>query len=513
VTDPSAMQAAHAARALRANVAANYVSLAFAMAAGVVAMPIYLRLLGVEAFGLVGFFTLLSAAFQVFDAGLSQTFARECARVSGGARDPQSLRRLLTTFEITFFVIAAAGAGVIVAGAPALATGWLRVQKIPVSQVVAAIMLMGVAVPCQWVSGLYRGVLIGFERQVWLAGFNVAIASARSFGVIGALIVFGREPVVFFAYQAGLAVVELMALVVFSRRVVRVPAAPTPGPLPWGEFRGVLRFSSAVAFTAVSWLLLTSGDKVILSRVLSLANYGVFTLAAAAAGAVAGLGAPIAQAILPRLTRLNTAGDEAEAIKLYSRATQLTSLVALPAAMVLALFAGQVIWIWTGNPQIARQAAPILAAYAVGSGLATLAAFPYYLQYSHGALRLHVIGQFLMLAPLGPALYIAATRWGAVGTGVVWTLLNAAYILLWTPVVHARFAPGLHGRWLTRDIAPIAGASAACAIVLAAVLKWPPGRVEAAVELVSVSASVLLAGLIASSAGRAALKAALAVWR
>jgi hypothetical protein len=33
------------------------------------------------------------------------------------------------------------------------------------------------------------------------------------------------------------------------------------------------------------------------------------------------------------------------------------------------------------------------------------------------------------------------------------------------------------------------------------------------VELISVSASVLLAGLLASSAGRAALRAALGVWR
>lgn len=507
------MQAPHAARSLRANVAANYASLAFVMVAAIVAMPIFLRLLGVEAFGLVGFFTLLNAGFQVFDAGLSQTFARECARFSGGARDLHSLRRLLATFETAFFAVAAAGVVAIALGAPMLASGWLRVEKIPLREVVIAIMLMGVAIPCQWVSGLYRGVLIGLERQVWLAAFNVAIAAARSFGVIGALLLFGREPGVFFGYQACVATVELIALVIISHAVLRTSGVAPAAPLPWREFRDLLRFSSAVAFTAVAWLLLTQGDKLVLSKLLSLAGYGVFTLAAAAAGAVAALGAPIAQAILPRLTRLNSAGDEAGAIALYSRATQLTCLAALPAAMVLACFARPVLWIWTGDAQVARQAAPILAAYAVGGGLATLTAFPYYLQYSHGALRLHVVGQALMLAALAPALIFAATRWGAVGTGVVWTLLNATYILLWTPVVHARFAPGLHGRWLWRDIAPVAAAAAACAGLLALVLTWPHGRLEAAVELISVSASVLLAGLLASSAGRAALRAALGVWR
>ena len=93
VSKPIAAPTARAASLLRANVAANYLSLAFVTLAGIVALPVYLRLLGVEAFGLVGFFTLLSAGFQVFDVGLSQTFARECARFTGGARDIHSLRR------------------------------------------------------------------------------------------------------------------------------------------------------------------------------------------------------------------------------------------------------------------------------------------------------------------------------------------------------------------------------------------------------------------------------------
>ena len=181
---------------------------------------------------------------------------------------------------------------------------------------------------------------------------------------------------------------ELFALfAIVTRLVLRAPGRTAGEPLPWGEFRGVLRFSAGVAFTALAWLLLTQGDRLILSRLLSLANYGIFAVAVSASSAVAGLGAPIAQAILPRLTRLNNSGETAAALVLYSRATQVTCLIAMPAALVLACFAAPVIWIWTGNPLMARQAAPVLAAYAVGGGLATLTAFPYYLQYSHGSLE------------------------------------------------------------------------------------------------------------------------------
>jgi hypothetical protein len=74
--------------------------------------------------------------------------------------------------------------------------------------------------------------------------------------------------------------------------------------------------------------------------------------------------------------------------------------------------------------------------------------------------------------------------------------------LLWAPVVHRRFAPGLHWRWLLQDIAPTAVASAALATLLSSVLSWPSGRVATVVQLFGVSAAVLVAGALASSSLR-----------
>lgn len=493
---------------MRANAAANYASLAFSMAATVVVLPIYLRLMGAEAFGLVGVFTLLNAAFQVFDAGLAQTFARECARYTGGARDLAGLRRLLITFEIVFFLAAAAGAVAFALAAPLIAGHWLRAARLSAAEISRAIALMGLAITGQWVSGLYRGVLIGLERQVSLAVFNVAVAAARVFGAIAVLACTRGDPIAFFAWQAALSGVELATAFALARRALRSPAGadaiapklPPRRPLPWGEFRGLLRFSGGVAFTAVSWLVLMQGDKLILSRVLSLADYGIFTLAVTASSAVAGLGAPIAQAILPRLTGLHISGRADPALGLYSLSTQATCLVAMTAAVTLAAFAQPFFLIWTGDARLARQAAPILTAYVLGGGFATLAAFPYYLQYAAGALRLHLIGQVLTLAVLVPALIVAAHRWGAVGTGVVWTATMLVYLLLWSPVVHGRFAPALRTAWLTRDIVPMVGASGAAALGLALLLRWPANRFGAAAELGGAWLAVAAAAALASSA-------------
>jgi hypothetical protein len=50
---------------------------------------------------------------------------------------------------------------------------------LPIETVARAILLMGLTVPLQWMTGLYGGAINGFERQVWLSGFNIGIAILR----------------------------------------------------------------------------------------------------------------------------------------------------------------------------------------------------------------------------------------------------------------------------------------------------------------------------------------------
>lgn len=160
------------------------------------------------------------------------------------------------------------------------------------------------------------------------------------------------------------------------------------------------------------------------------------------------------------------------------------------------------IWVWTGDASLVPEAAPILQAYALGAASVTVAGFAYYLQYAHGSLRLHVLGQALHLIALAPPLVFAAIHYGAVGAGLAWTAVNVVYFLIWTPVIHRRFAPGLHWPWLMQDIAPIAVLTTAVAVPLALLAPWATDRAGAALWLAGVAACVFGAGALASSVAR-----------
>jgi O-antigen/teichoic acid export membrane protein len=184
-----------------------------------------------------------------------------------------------------------------------------------------------------------------------------------------------------------------------------------------------------VAFASSVWVLVTQTDKPVLSKLLPLSDYAYFSLAVLAASGVMLISGPISIALLPRMTKQSASGDDVELIRLYRHATHLVGVNAIPVALVLAFFAQQVLWVWTGDTEIARKAAPILTLYALGNGILALGAFPYYLQFAKGDLYLHLIGSALFVIFLIPTLIWATMRYGPTGAGYAWLAANAMYFV------------------------------------------------------------------------------------
>ncbi len=490
---------------LKLNILSNYISQIFVTVIGIVMVPIYVKYMGAEAYGLVGFFAMLQAWFQLLDMGLTPTMSRETARYRGGAADALSLRRLLRALEGIFIGVAVVGAAGIIASAGVIASEWLKVQQLPQDEVRYAIMLMAIIIALRWVCGLYRGAINGFERLVWLSGFNVAIATARFVLVIPLFIFVGTGPAQFFTYQLVIAIIELTVLIAQTYHLLPKVDVRERVSWQWQPLQGVLKFSLSIAFTSLVWVLVTQTDKLILSNLLLLSDYAYFTLAVLVAGGILVISTPISGALMPRMTKLNAEGDEVGLIRLYRSATQLVGIAAVPTALVLAFFPEQVLWAWIGDSDVANKAAPVLTLYALGNGLLALAAFPYYLQFAKGDLRLHLIGNALFVVMFIPLLIWAANGYGMVGAGYAWIIANLWPFVAWLPFVHRRFVKGLHTKWLLIDVLPIALLPTALAFGLQQLVEWPTSRFMVALGLGMTGLVLCIAAAIGSSWARGAI--------
>jgi len=459
--------------------------------------------MGAEAYGLVGFFTMLQAWFSLLDLGLTPTVARQTARFRGGATDALSYRRLLRALQLIFFAIALIGGGAMFLSSGLIADEWLNAQTMPSAQVQRALQLMAGGVALRWMSGFYRGCISGSERLVWLGGFNAFVATLRFIGAVPILIWIGSSPEVFFTYQLLVAAIEVIGL--GSKAYNLFPGVPHGKFLGWSidslfkPIGPVLKFSLTIAFTSSVWVLVTQTDKLVLSKLLPLADYGYFTLAVLAANGVMLISGPISGALMPRMAKLQAEGDEQGLLALYRNATQMVAVIAASACLVLVFFAEQVLWVWTGDAHAATQAGPVLRLYALGNGFLAMAAFPYYLQFAKGDLKLHLIGNLIFVFFLVPLLVWATWEHGAVGAGYAWLAANVAYFFLWVPIVHHRFFEHLHRHWMLQDLMPISALALVSGSGFYLSLSWPIGRLENLGVLLLVGIAILILSAAGSS--------------
>jgi O-antigen/teichoic acid export membrane protein/ribosomal protein S18 acetylase RimI-like enzyme len=489
---------------LKANVIANYAGHIYMTGANLVMVPFYLSYMGAETYGLVGFFAMMQMWFQLLDVGLTPTMSRETSRFRGGGTDLLSLRRLMRALEGIFVASALLGVAAINAGADAISVHWLRVQSLPLSEVRNAVMLMALLTALRWICGLYRGVIIGLEKQIWLNGFNIVTTTLRAVLVVPFFILVGSSPTNFFSFQLAIAVLETVWLVRQTYSLLPADKSSPPLRLELAPLRGVLTFSLSVAFTSSVWVLITQTDKLVLSRMLPLAEYGYFTLAVLVAGGVMLISGPISIALQPRMTSIHASGDEDGLILLYRQGTQLVAVLCVPAALLLAFFPQQVLWAWTGNADVAASAAPVLSLYALGNGVLALCAIPYMLQFAFGKMRLHVIGGGLLTILLIPTLVWATAKYGATGAGYAWLFANLAYLLIWVPLIHRRFMPRLHLQWLATDICVITAPPLLGAYLLHAAVSMPQNRLALGFSLAGIGLVLLALAAAGSSHAREA---------
>jgi O-antigen/teichoic acid export membrane protein len=484
---------------LKRNITANYISQLYVAGIGILTVPLYIKYMGPEAYGLVGFFAVLQVFFNLLDAGLTPTMARESARYHGGALSILEYRRLARAMESFFVAVALLGGAVLVILVSPISTQWLNASQLSQQEILLSLQIMSFIVALRWICGFYKGIITGAERLVWLSGFNSIIATGRFVLVLPVLIFISASPRVFFLFQLGVAIIEIVGVTCMAYRLL--PAIPKGQRISWewAPLQSVLKFSLTIAFTSSVWVFVTQTDKLILSTILPLAEYGYFTLAVLVASSIITISSPISTAIMPRMARLHAEGQQDELMSVYRKSTQLVTTVVIPVALILIFLAPQVLLAWTGKKELAQLVAPVLSLYAIGYAFLSLSAFPYYLQYAKGKLQMHLIGSTLFLSLLIPTTIWAATRYGMEGTAWAWLLSNLIYFLLWVPVVHHKFLKGMHRSWMVHDIGLLSIAPIIAGFLLINYMQWSVSRLHLIFQiLISASIFVILSLISAS---------------
>jgi O-antigen/teichoic acid export membrane protein len=398
----------------------------------------------------VGFFATLQAIFVLMDLGLTTTLNRELARYSALDGKSQEMRDLVRTLEIVYWGVAVCIGAIVLILAPLIAQEWVKAEALSEAVVQESVALMGIVIAFQWPMGFYAGGLLGLQRQVLCNVLNMISYTLRYAG--GVLVLWWISPTVlaFFQWQVIVSVLStgLMALALWRS----LPASQGRARFQVSIWHSVRRFALGLSGISAVTLLLTQLDKIILSKMLPLEWFGYYTLAWTVANGLSILTGSVYTAMFPVFSGQVTIADTEGLKLLYHRSCQLMSILILPAALLVALFAQEILEIWTRNPITVANTHYLVSLLIIGTALNGLMHLPYALQLAYGWTSLTFYTNLIAVIVLVPMMVVATSLYGAVGAAGVWIVLNSGYVLIHLQIMHQRLLKREQWRWYFEDI-------------------------------------------------------------
>jgi O-antigen/teichoic acid export membrane protein len=291
---------------------------------------------------------------------------------------------------------------------------------------------------------------MGLQHQVMNNAITSVLATVRGAGAVLILWLISPTIEAFFQWQIIVSVLgaALMALSLWGS----LPQGHQPARFRLPMLHSIWRFAAGMTSISAITLFLTHTDKIILSALLPLEQFGYYTLATMVASASAFLVGPISSAVFPRLSYIVSLGNQGQVSELYHRACQFMSVALIPVVLVVASFSFELLLLWTGDPVTAERTRWLVTALTIGTGLNGLMHVPYALQLANGWTRLAFTANLIAVVLLVPLIVALTTHYGAIGAAVVWIILNTGYTLFAIPTMHRRLLRGEQWRWYLIDV-------------------------------------------------------------
>lgn len=425
------------------NILANYVGRIWGLISVFIFVPLYIKILGIESYAIINFYTIILTLMYFADAGLSATLNREIARTS----DKSYLGNLLFTIERVYLIICIVVASTIFFTSPLIANNWLKSSVISQHDIVIFICLMGFSVAFQLFTTLQNSGLMGLEKQVLSNTIQVSGSIFRS-GMVLLPLHFFPSLYTYFIWQL---LTNMTIFFITRYQLWKLIKGDFKYKFNREILRTVGRFAVGMMSMAIIASLNTQIDKILISKLLSLKEFGYYSLAGIVSQSPEIIITPIALAILPRMTKFSSELDKTNLIKLFHQYSLIISSVACAVTLVLFLYTRDFVLLWTQNPDIASSIDHVTKALLSGSVFLAFQYMPYYLAISNGHTKSNIRLGIVSIVFVIPILFFCIKRYGLIGAPWPWFAMNLiAYIYLGFFLIK-RFLKGEFGKWLIND--------------------------------------------------------------
>lgn len=441
----------------------------------IVTVPLYLRVVGLDRYGVLSVCWLLLGYFNLFDLGLGRAMAQRLASLPL-ADDAVRNRIFWTAMTISAGLSVMAMAVFVPVAGYGLAQ--LKFESADLyAEIGDALPLLAIALPI----GIVQSGLIGaLEGRRAFLHINLIISlgtvATTSLPLLAAYLV-GPQLSNLLLVSVCARLGTVLLLIFASARVVPVGAPTRPARR---ELKGLLAFGGWATVSSVIGPLLVFWDRFVIGAMISAAAVAVYVVPFNLISQVQVLPNALTGALFPRLAEVAAAHAKA----LTEEATAILLTIVTPITLAALLLTEPFMDLWLGA-EVSGVAAPIAFILLSGFWANSLARIPAAELLARGRPRLLALAHVCELVPYAGVLFVAIWLWGVEGAALTWSLRCMA-----DAIILGALAGGLK-----RQLSPIMSHAAivvsatACAYLLpaSAPLRW------AAFAALTAAAGVLIA--------------------
>ena len=335
-------------------------------------VPILLKYLGTDRFGVISLVWVIEGQFGIFDLGLGQALTKLIAERLGASREAETPPIFWSSLLIM------GSLGLLGSAVLRLSSGWLvyHVLKVPPniqSETITALHLVAISLPVVISSSALRGYLIGYQR----------------FDLISAV----RVPVSLFSYLVPLAVLPFskrlgpfISVLVLSRFIawaihfvlcMRVsPALRSHVSIQGAPFAHMFRFGGWMTVTNVLGPIMVSLDRFLIGALISMTAVAYYATAYEAVTKLWIIPSAISAVLFPAFATA-LVDDRRRAANLYKLGSKYIFVSLFPIVLCVLTVGGTALGLWLGA-SLATKCAPIMQLLVIGVFANSLAQVPFW---------------------------------------------------------------------------------------------------------------------------------------
>lgn len=379
---------------------------------GIVTVPFYIRIIGMERYGALSIAWLLLGYFGQADFGIGRAITQRIASLKDA--DGERLAQIVWSGLVAITGFGLVGALLIYWGGQWFFGSVFKVEAGLRSELAQSLWMLALCNPIVALTGVTSGSLIGIER----------------FRLISLSNLIGNSALQLFPLLAAMHYGAYLGVLIAASLIARLLALAMMGAAVWWRFLKGRRMavSGAEACRLISfgkWVMLSAfigplmifADRFVIGAVLGAAAVAVYSIPFQIASRTMVLPAAIAQVLYPRFA---LDGEEQSRTRAAHCAIAIGLLFAPPILILMAL-AEPLLQLWLG-PALDPRSVLVVRIVLAGFWVNGIANAPYALIQARGNPRFTALLHLAELPFYLAALYLLGLRWGLAGLAAAFSL-------------------------------------------------------------------------------------------